>query len=137
MKLFEIKLKKLSWAKPNFEHEWETEAKNYVGQPGAAKAFWLDKPTYLELMHKGSEADLKRSVIKQLDNHMHTKKDWELLDTHKKERVEQAFARGHVEMPIVLNFGNGKLYLLGGNTRLNHAQHNGYEAKVWLVNMPK
>lgn len=136
MKLLEIKLKPLVWTKPNFEHEWETEAKNYVGKEGV-KAFWPDKPTYLELMDKGSIVALKRSVIKQLDNHMHSKKDWELLDGHKRERAEQSFARGHVELPIVLNFGGGKLYLLGGNTRLNHAANNGYEAKVWLVNMQK
>ena len=137
MKLFEIKLKQLSWVKPNFEHEWETEAKNYVGVKGAPKAFWADKPTYLEYMNTGNAVELKRSVIKQLDNHMHSKKDWELLDTHKRDRATQAFANGHVELPIVLNFGGGKLYLLGGNTRLNHAANNGYEAKVWLVNMPK
>lgn len=136
MKLLEIKLKKLTWAKPNFEHEWETEGKNYLGKGGTI-AFWPDKPTFLELMHKGSEVELKRSVIKQLDNHMHSKKDWELLDPHKRERAEQSFARGHVELPIVLNFGSGNLHLLGGNTRLNHAANNGYEAKVWLVNMPK
>lgn len=136
MKLLEIKLKPIVWAKPNFEHEWETEAKNYIGQPGGVKAFWPDKATYLELMAKGSEVSLKRATIPTVDNHMHTKRDYTLLDTHKRDRTEQSFARGHVELPIVLNF-KGKLYLLGGNTRLNFAKNNGYEAKVWLVNMPK
>lgn len=123
--------KSVTWTAPDFENEWKTEGKNHPD--------WFDgRDHFLTLMKTGSLVPMKRTTIRKFENHTPLAKDWKTLDGEKRARVKKLFdGGGVVEAPIVLHFMNegNKLYLLGGNTRLNYAANNGFSPKVWLVNI--
>lgn len=42
-----------------------------------------------------------------------------------------------MKMPIVLRFSNGRMRIMGGNTRMDIAQHYGVTPKVLLIDVPE
>ena len=63
--------------------------------------------------------------------------DYESLDPDKRDRFEEAFENGEVEVPIAVKFSENDYDLLGGNTRLAGLIKNGINPKLFVVDLTK
>lgn len=137
----------ISWTKPNFDFEWsEIEFQSEIPDVPAdvrhyLKQHYPDKVTWLSAAQQGQAVTIqpnhrfdiehyprnKRSLIAEL------KPQQDSGGPDKAARAEQAFDKGSVEMPIILNTGN-RLWLIAGKTRLGFANYIfKIPAKVWMI----
>jgi len=129
MKLIDIlleELKAVKYSKPNFKNEWE-EAIRYPEFKEMGKDKWI------ELASQGSTA--KFSKIKNVLGNVDLKFD--SLEEPKKQRFQDAFKSGTIEMPIAVKFGNNDYDLVAGNTRIAGLVKNNIDPTIWVVNLTK
>lgn len=117
----------LKFVKPNFNFEWN-EALRYPEFEEMGKQGWVDvanqgKPTsYSSIEGKLGNVDL----------------DFGGLEKAKKDRFENAYKKGVIEMPIAVKFSENDYDLVAGNTRLSGLSKNGAkDAKIWVVDLSK
>lgn len=124
LKVAEESLSDLKYTKPNFSNEWE-EALRYPELEKIGKDGWI------QLAQKGST--MMYSHIKGVLGNVDL--DFQGLESAKKERFEQAFMKGVIEMPIAIKFGEGDYDLVAGNTRLSGLVKNGIDPEIWVVDI--
>ena len=112
------------YTRPNLENEW-LEANRY---PEFHK---LGKDQWIKIARQGGMA--KWSSLKDVGN---VDSDLSNLEPEKRKRAAALVNRGKVELPIVGRWSNGELDLIAGNTRLATLLDQGYDPKVWVVDVP-
>ena len=127
IRLFDI-LKEITdsvqYSNPNFEKEW-MEAKRY---PEFKK---LGKTKWVELAKDGYVTKLSKikSVLSNVDL------DFDSLEEPKKQRFEQSFEKGIIELPIVVKFGKNEYDLVAGNTRIAGLVKYNINPTIWVVEL--
>jgi hypothetical protein len=117
----------MRYSKPNFKEEWQ-EALRYREFEKMGLKGWLDvAQNNFEITNFNAIED----VLNNVDL------DYESLDEDKRQRFEEAFESGVVEIPMVVKFSKNDYDLLGGNTRLAGLIKNGINPKLWVVNLTK
>jgi hypothetical protein len=117
----------MRYKKPNFREEWR-EALRYREFEKMGMKGWLDV----------AQNDFKITNYESIEDVLNNVDlDYDSLDEDKRQRFEEAFENGEVEIPIVVRFGQNKYDLLGGNTRLAGLIKNGINPKLWVVNLAK
>ena len=117
----------MRYKKPNFREEWR-EALRYREFEKMGMKGWLD---VAQNDFKITNYEAIEDVLNNVDL------DYDSLDEDKRQRFEEAFENGEVEIPIVVRFGQNDYDLLGGNTRLAGLIKNGINPKLWVVNLAK
>ena len=109
---------------PNFENEW-AEAVRYPEFKDMGKEKWLE----IANQRKTEYFSKIKDVLGNVDLY------FEGLEAPKKERFNQAFEKGIIEMPIAVKFGEEDYDLVAGNTRLSGLVKNGIDPLIWIVNI--
>jgi len=117
----------MKYTKPNFKEEWK-EALRYREFEKMGFQGWLD------VAQNDFEITNFEAIEDVLNN---VDLDYDSLDEDKRERFEEAFENGVVEIPMAVRFGKNDYDLLGGNTRLAGLIKNGINPKLWVVNLSK
>lgn len=117
----------MKYSKPNFKEEWQ-EALRYREFEKMGYDGWLD---VAQNNFQITNFEAIENVLNNVDL------DYDSLDENKKQRFEDAFERGVVEIPMVVRFGKNDYDLLGGNTRLAGLISKGINPKLWVVNLTK
>ena len=117
----------MKYCKPNFKEEWQ-EALRYREFEKMGYDGWLD---VAQNNFQITNFEAIENVLNNVDL------DYDSLDENKKQRFEDAFERGVVEIPMVVRFGKNDYDLLGGNTRLAGLISKGINPKLWVVNLTK
>ena len=114
----------IQFSKPNFSKEWD-EAERYPEFKEMGKDKWI------EVAEDGYVTKLSKikSVLSNVDL------DFDGLEEPKKERFEQAFEKGIIELPIVVKFGKNEYDLVAGNTRIAGLVKHGINPTVWVVEL--
>lgn len=120
--LSEVISEEIKYSNPNFEYEWE-EALRYPELEDLGKEGWI------ELAKKGYITNY--SSIK--DNLGNVDLDFDNLDQDKKERFNDAFKKGNIELSIAIKFNENDYDLVAGNTRLAGLVQKGIDPKIWIV----
>lgn len=117
----------MKYKKPNLEEEW-MEALRYREFERMGKRGWMEyaSENYTVISYSKIE-----DVLNNIDL------DYESLDPDKKDRFEEAFENGEVEIPIAVKFSDNDYDLLGGNTRLAGLIKNGIDPKIFVVDLSK
>lgn len=115
----------MNYNKPNFSHEWN-EAKRYPFFREMGKNGWIEYAT------KNFQIVPYKSIKKELGN---VDLDFDNLDEKKKERFENAFAKGVIEIPIAVQMEDSYYDLVAGNTRLAGLVKNKINPKLWVVDV--
>jgi hypothetical protein len=117
----------MKYKKPNLEEEW-MEALRYREFERMGKRGWMEyaSKNYIVISYSKIE-----DVLNNIDL------DYESLDPDKKDRFEEAFENGEVEIPIAVKFSDNDYDLLGGNTRLAGLIKNGIDPKLFVVDLTK
>jgi Nucleotidyltransferase domain len=139
--------KTVSWTSPNFDFEWaEIDFQsNAKGVPTAVRQYlrthFPDKATWLKAAQAGKVVTMAPDHPFDIGNYPRDEQSLTKALSPKNDsggpgkaaRAKEAFLRGSVEMPIVLNI-DGSLWLVGGKTRLGTAHHVlKIPAKVWMI----
>jgi hypothetical protein len=126
IKLIDIlkEIQSIQYTKPNFEFEWE-EATRYPEFVEMGKEGWI------ELANNGYET--KYSKIKNILGNVDLEFDSLLPD--RKQRFEQAYESGNIEMPLVVKFSDNDYDLIGGNTRLAGLVSKDIDPTLWIVKL--
>lgn len=114
----------ITYTKPNFEFEWE-EAERYPEFVEMGKEGWL------KVAEKGYTT--KYSKIKDVLGNVDL--DFDGLEEPKKQRFNQAFKIGKIEIPIVVKFNDQDYDLVAGNTRLSGLVSKGIDPTLWVVEL--
>jgi len=137
----------ISWTKPNLNFEWsEIEFQSDVPDVPSdvrqyLKQHYPDKSTWLRAAQRGQAVTIPPNHRLDIENYPRNKRSLiaelkpqqDSAGPDKAARAEQAFDKGSVEMPIILNTGN-RLWLIGGKTRLGFANYIfKIPAKVWMI----
>lgn len=117
----------MKYTKPNFKEEWK-EALRYREFEKMGMNGWLD------VAQNNFEITNYEAIEDVLNN---VDLDYESLDEDKRQRFEEAFENGVIEIPMVVRFGKNDYDLLGGNTRLAGLIKNNINPKLWVVNLSK
>jgi ribosomal protein S27AE len=120
----ENKIPEIKYTKPNFSNEWE-EALRYPEFEDMGKEKWI------EIANQGKPESF--SKIKNVLGNVDLRFD--RLRKAKRERFQQAFEKGVIEMSIAVKFGEGDYDLVAGNTRLAGLVKNGVDPKIWIVDI--
>ena len=112
------------YTKPNLNREWQ-EAIRY---PEFQK---LGKDAWIKIASQGRVA--KWSSLADVGN---VDTDLSKLDPEKVKRTANDVKRNKVELPIVGRWPNGRLDLIGGNTRVATLSNQGHDPRVWVVDVP-
>ena len=114
----------IQYSKPNFEAEWE-EANRYPEFQEMGKDKWV------ELAEDGYITKLSKikSVLSNVDL------DFDSLEEPKKQRFEQSFEKGIIELPIVVKFGKNEYDLVAGNTRIAGLVKYNINPTIWVVEL--
>ena len=117
----------MKYLKPNLEEEW-MEALRYREFERMGKRGWMEyaSKNYTVISYSKIE-----DVLNNIDL------DYESLDPDKRDRFEEAFENGEVEIPIAVKFSDNDYDLLGGNTRLAGLIKNGIDPKLYVVDLTK
>lgn len=117
----------MKYKKPNLEEEW-MEALRYREFERMGKRGWMEyaSENYTVISYSKIE-----DVLNNIDL------DYESLDPDKRDRFEEAFENGEVEIPIAVKFSDNDYDLLGGNTRLAGLIKNGIDPKIFVVDLSK
>jgi hypothetical protein len=113
--------------KPNLEEEW-MEALRYREFERMGKRGWMEYASKNYTIISYSKIE---DVLNNIDL------DYESLDPDKRDRFEEAFENGEVEVPIAVKFSENDYDLLGGNTRLAGLIKNGINPKLFVVDLTK
>lgn len=122
---------KVKYTKPQFDVEWE-ETERYpflykLGQQG-----------WEELAKTGKAITVTKNSVKKIGNTgADGSETLDDLEPDKVARLKKAMKSGTVEMPIVMKQPNGKLELIGGNTRLIGLINTVGKATVWYIDASK
>lgn len=114
----------MDYVNPRFDIEWE-EAMRYPEFQKIGKTEWM------KIAQQGKVFDW--STLREVGN---VDTNLDNLEVDKRKRAEEAIAKGVVELPIVGQWPNGTMDLIGGNTRIAALLNGGYDPKVWVVNVP-
>lgn len=117
----------MKYKKPNLEEEW-MEALRYREFEKMGKRGWMEYASENYTIISYSKIE---DVLNNIDL------DYESLDSDKKDRFEEAFESGEVEIPIAVKFSDNDYDLLGGNTRLAGLIKNGIDPKIFVVDLTK
>jgi hypothetical protein len=117
----------MKYLKPNLEEEW-MEALRYREFERMGKRGWMEYASKNYTVVSYSKIE---DVLNNIDL------DYESLDPDKKDRFEEAFENGEVEIPIAVKFSDNDYDLLGGNTRLAGLIKNGIDPKLYVVDLTK
>ena len=122
--LKEVSNHQITYTKPNFEHEWE-EAIRYPEFEEMGKEGWL------KAVKNGSITKYSKikDVLGNVDLH------FDGLEEPKKQRFNQAFEKGKIELPIVVKFGKNEYDLVAGNTRIAGLVKHGINPTIWVVEL--
>jgi len=120
------KLNEVKYTNPNFDNEWE-EAERYSEFVEMGKQGWID------IAKKGYVTSY--SKIKNVLGNVDLKFD--KLEEPKKQRFQDAFKKGTIEMSIAVKFSDNDYDLVAGNTRLSGLVKNGEDPKIWIVDLSK
>jgi hypothetical protein len=126
IKLLDIlkEIQTIQYKKPNFEFEWE-EAERYPEFVEMGKEGWI------ELANNGYT--VQYSKIKNVLGNVDLEFDTLLPD--RKERFNQAYESGIIEMPLVVKFSDNDYDLIGGNTRLAGLVSKNIDPTLWVVEL--
>jgi hypothetical protein len=113
----------MDYVNPRFDIEWE-EAMRYSEFRQVGKTEWI------RIAQQGKVLDW--SALREVGN---VDTNLDNLEVDKRKRAEEAIAKGIVELPIVGRWPNGTMDLIGGNTRIAALLNEGYDPKVWVVNV--
>lgn len=114
----------------------------YSGSPNLA-AEWDEAERYPEFQKWGHEAwfevgnrgrVVRWSQLGEVGNH---EPNLDLLDPEKVRRVQTEVLRDEIDYPIVGRWPDGYLDLIAGNTRVAVLLSQGYDPKVWLIDIPE
>lgn len=114
----------IKYNNPNLENEWE-EAVRYPELGNLGKEGWI------ELAKKGSITNYS-SIKDKLGN---VDLEFDSLEQDKKERFNNAFKKGVIELPIAVKFNDNDYDLVAGNTRLSGLVKNQIDPKIWIVDI--
>ena len=114
----------IQYLKPNFEKEW-MEAKRYPEFQEMGKQGWI------EFAKQGKV--IKYSTIKDILGNIDL--DFNNLEEPKKQRFEQSFESGTIEMPIAVKFADDDYDLVAGNTRVAGLIKNNIDPNIWVVEL--
>jgi hypothetical protein len=117
----------MKYLKPNLEEEW-MEALRYREFERMGKRGWMEYASKNYTIISYSKIE---DVLNNIDL------DYESLDPDKRDRFEEAFENGEVEVPIAVKFSENDYDLLGGNTRLAGLIKNGINPKLFVVDLTK
>jgi hypothetical protein len=120
------KLNEVKYTNPNFDNEWE-EAERYSEFVKMGKQGWIN------VAKKGYVTSY--SKIKNVLGNVDLKFD--KLEEPKKQRFQDAFKKGTIEMSIAVKFSDNDYDLVAGNTRLSGLVKNGEDPKIWIVDLSK
>lgn len=142
-----------NWVRPSekdLEHEYKIE---YSIKPlkGMTNDAFPTVDHFLEAARRGKVISVSKSLDSRIGYRSHTTDKEDLLSlirgyrSYPKFRNEQtieAIYRGFeknspMTMPVVLMMPNKRLRIMGGNTRMDIAQHLGIKPKVLLIKVPK
>jgi len=143
--------KQISWKMPNFDREYDEVEWQLEHGRGRIPQDVLDfyakyfstKQAWLKAVRNGRAVEIPVQFGREIRNNTENKKEWlhalsaqshDQEGPAKKARVDKLFASGGpIEMPIILNTGQG-LWLIGGKTRLGKARLElGIPATVWMI----
>ena len=115
---------KVKYTNPNLSTEWE-EANRYSEFEEMGKQGWID------IAQKGYTTSYSKikNVLGNVDL------DFEGLEEPKKQRFQDAFKKGTIEMSIAVKFSDNDYDLVAGNTRLSGLVKNGIDPKIWIVDL--
>lgn len=116
--------KDITYTNPNFDAEWE-EAKRYPEFVEMGKEGWLS------IAKKGKPVSYS-SIKNNLGN---VDLNFDSLEEPKKQRFQDAFKKGTIEMSIAVKFSDNDYDLVAGNTRLSGLVKNGIDPKIWIVDL--
>ena len=124
MKLIQLILEGITYRDPNFAEEYE-EALRYPEFEKMGKQGWIDiaKKGYVTSYSK------IKNVLGNVDL------NFDSLEEPKKQRFQDAFKRGTIEMSIAVKFSDNDYDLVAGNTRLSGLVKNGIDPKIWIVDL--
>jgi len=122
--LQEIAKSKLTYIKPNFEFEWE-EAERYPEFVEMGKEGWVKTAEDGYITKYSKIKDVLGNVDLNFDG----------LEEPKKQRFNQAFEKGKIELPIVVKFNDQDYDLVAGNTRLSGLVSKGIDPTLWVVEL--
>jgi predicted translin family RNA/ssDNA-binding protein len=112
------------YKQPNFEFEWD-EATRYPEFEQMGKEGWINlaKNGYI------TEYSQIKGILGNVDLNFNT------LEADKKERFQQAFETGIIELPIAVKFNENDYDLVAGNTRLAGLIDKGIDPLIWIVDL--
>jgi hypothetical protein len=150
--LEEKQLHYANWVRPSdkdLEHEYKIEylikpLKNMTGNA------FPTLESFLDAAKKGKVITLTKEEDRKIQYRSHTQNKEELLalikgyasyPQYRNEKTIESIYDGFksnqkMSMPVVLQFKNGPKRIMGGNTRLDVAQHLGIQPKVLLIQVP-
>ena len=121
----------LEYTEPNSDLEWG-EAERYIDHEDVNKRIGWTKKEWMDKIKDGKV--IRYSDIPKLEN-VSDVSEFESLLPEKIERFIKAISERKLEMPIVVKFPNNVYDLVAGNTRLTGALKNGYNPKIWLIEL--
>lgn len=121
----------LKYTNPNFDIEWQ-EAERYIQHPNQEKRIQWSKQDWLDKVKNGKI--MKYSEINNLQN-VSNPDEFENLFPEKIQRFITALAKKEFELPIAVEFPNGTIDLIAGNTRVTGLINKGYDPKIWVFKL--
>jgi len=114
----------IKYSNPNFYNEWE-EAERYTEFVEMGKEEWV------KIANQGAPVSYS-SIKDKLGN---VDLNFDGLEEPKKQRFEDAFNKGTIEMSIAVKFSDNDFDLVAGNTRLSGLVRKGIDPKIWIVDI--
>ena len=116
----------IKYSNPNFYNEWE-EAERYTEFVEMGKEEWV------KIANQGAPVSYS-SIKDKLGN---VDLNFDGLEEPKKQRFEDAFNKGTIEMSIAVKFSDDDYDLVAGNTRLAGLVNKRIDPKIWVVDVSK
>jgi hypothetical protein len=114
----------ITYTPPDAAREW-SEARRYPEFRQQGRLAWLQT---VSQGHAVAWSDLHS--VGNVETHLH------VLAPDKVTRAQRQVTQGRVEMPIVGQWPDHSLDLIGGNTRTAALLAAGHDPQVWLVTVP-
>jgi|SaaInlV_100m_DNA_2_1039680.scaffolds.fasta_scaffold20069_1 hypothetical protein len=121
----------ITFTEPNFDFEWKA-AKKYVEFLNLGKEDWII------LAKSGKIIEYNEINIKRINNTNASKPETfeSELCTDRQRRALKQLNDGNVELPIIAQYNDGWLELVGGNTRLTAMFRKFGKGSVWQFDVP-
>ena len=124
--------KSIQFRKPNFHAEW-SEAERYPEFKKIGKDNWID------LAKQGKPVTVDNAMSNKINNTEAGEKDrdqFDKLDSNKRDRFVKDLVNNNIELPIIAQYSDGHLELVGGNTRLTGMMNQIGQGKAWIFDVP-